>query len=349
MIQGPETVIASKLYVSKFTRIIVFYRMDLSMTTPAQAHFDEPWKEVLDAYFESFLTFFFPAVHPLIDWSQPQESLNTEFLQLMPAATIGIRTVDQLVKVIQLDGQSTILYIHIEVQSQVDTLLPQRMFIYHYRIYDRYSCPVISLVVLGDDSPNWRPHQFSYELGGSRMLLEFPTVKLLDYEWEALEANHNPISVMVMAHLKTKRTTQDPQARKQWKWLVVRQLYERGYDREDIIRLFRLIDWMMTLPDELKQAFNREVQAYEEEKQMPIISSIEIMAREEGKEAGIQLGEQDLIVRQLRRKVGPIPAEVETQIRSLPIKLLEILGEDLLDFGSLTDLTHWLARHSSED
>lgn len=99
-------------------------------------------------------------------------------------------------------------------------------------------------------------------------------MKLLDYEaqWETLEASSSPISVMIIAHLKTKRTTQDPQARKRWKWVMIRQLYERGYDREDIIRLFRLVNWMMTLPDDLKQEFKREVQAYEEEKQMPIVS-----------------------------------------------------------------------------
>lgn len=57
------------------------------MTTPA--HFDQPWKEILEHYFEPFLAFFFSAVHALIDWTQPPECLNTEFLQLVPEASIG--------------------------------------------------------------------------------------------------------------------------------------------------------------------------------------------------------------------------------------------------------------------
>jgi hypothetical protein len=31
--------------------------------------------------------------------------------------------------------------------------------------------------------------------------------------------------------------------RKAWKWSLTRMLYERGYGREQIINLFRFIDW----------------------------------------------------------------------------------------------------------
>ncbi|MEN9225986.1 MAG: DUF4351 domain-containing protein, partial [Thermostichus sp. DRC_bins_24] len=57
---------------------------------------------------------------------------------------------------------------------------------------------------------------------------------------------------------------------------------------------------------------------------------------------GIQQGEAELTLRQLRQKVGSLPVELETQIRSLPVDRLEELGLALLEFQSLADLTSWL-------
>jgi hypothetical protein len=72
--------------------------------------------------------------------------------------------------------------------------------------------------------------------------------------------------MMVMAHLRTKSTIGDPQSRKQWKWILTRRLFERGYSREDVIRLFRLIDWMMLLPPVLTREFKQEMDQFEEER-----------------------------------------------------------------------------------
>ncbi|MFM6265945.1 MAG: hypothetical protein ACKPFA_05450, partial [Dolichospermum sp.] len=46
------------------------------------ANYDESWKEALTEYFESFLTFFFPEVHQLIDWTQTPQSLDKELPSL---------------------------------------------------------------------------------------------------------------------------------------------------------------------------------------------------------------------------------------------------------------------------
>ncbi|MEH2178127.1 hypothetical protein [Nostoc sp.] len=60
-----------------------------------------------------------------------------------------------------------------------------------------------------------------------------------------------------------------------WKLHLTKRLYKRGYQREDIINLFRFIDWVMRLPEELENSFWQEVTQYEEEKKMPYITSIE--------------------------------------------------------------------------
>jgi hypothetical protein len=41
-------------------------------------------------------------------------------------------------------------------------------------------------------------------------------------------------------------------------------LYKRGYQKQDVIRLFVFIDWIMTLPDELKKSSSQQISEYEE-------------------------------------------------------------------------------------
>jgi flagellar biosynthesis/type III secretory pathway protein FliH len=48
----------------------------------------------------------------------------------------------------------------------------------------------------------------------------------------------------------------------------------------------------MALPEELEASFQQELQQYEQEQQMPYVTSIERMAKQEGIEEGIQQGMQ---------------------------------------------------------
>ena len=54
---------------------------------------------------------------------------------------------------------------------------------------------------------------------------------------------------------------------------------------------------------------------------------------------------RSLVLRLLTRKLGPIAAEVRSQIESLPLAELENLAEALLEFSSASDLTEWLQSH----
>jgi hypothetical protein len=66
---------------------------------------------------------------------------------------------------------------------------------------------------------------------------------------------------------------------------------------------------------------------------------------EQGIEQGIERGltrEKELVLRQLKRKLGQITPELEIQIKALDIDKVELLGEDLLDFSTVDDLKGWL-------
>ncbi len=82
----------------------------------------------------------------------------------------------------------------------------------------------------------------------------------------------------------------DGQQRKYWKFRLTRMLYERGYEKQDIIDLYCFIDWLLVLPEDLEEEFVRELCEFEKEKIMQYVSSIERIGFKKGKQQGVQHG-----------------------------------------------------------
>ena len=243
--------------------------------TEITANYDETWKEVIGDYFDSFLTFFYPEIYQQIDWTKNPISLDKELEQITASADSKTRHADKLFQVWLLDNQEVWILIHVEVQSQYDKEFSQRMFIYNYRAFDLYQKPVISLAILGDETNSWRPSSYQYGLGSSQLIFNFSSVKLLDYQWEELEQSNNIFAIVVMAHLRTKATNSNLSAREQWKWNLARLLYERGYNRKEIVDLYKVIDLMMALSQDLQLSFEEKLANYQEERKMPLLTNIE--------------------------------------------------------------------------
>ncbi|WP_416350934.1 Rpn family recombination-promoting nuclease/putative transposase [Rivularia sp. UHCC 0363] len=279
-----------------------------------------------------------------MDWGRGYEFLEQELLQIVGEAEIGKRFVDKLVKVWKQNGEETWVLIHIEIQSQVDKEFAKRMYTYNYRIFDRYGKQVASFAVLGDTQESWRPKEYSYELWGSRASLQFPVIKLLDYEanWNQLEASENPFAVIVMAHLRTQASSQNPEARLQWKLGLIRRLYQKGYTRDKIIKLIQLLDWMMTLPKELEIACNKEIRQYEEQP-MPYITTFERF--------GMLENQRENIIEVLEVRFGEVPADLIAQINELgdieDMSGLKQLHKQAVTINSLEEFGQILPKSSS--
>jgi hypothetical protein len=170
-----------------------------------------------------------------------------------------------------------------------------------------------------------------YHNGNAKIL----SCKLIDYEqrWDELESNLNPFSIMVMAHLKTKATRDDSEARLQWKLALIRQLYERGYQREDILELFRFIDWLLSLPEELRQRFDEQLHEYEAAMSRPYITSIE----QRGIQQGQMLQARNSLLTIIEARFSVLPDDLKQQI------------EELEDFPILQDLLKQAATLDSLD
>jgi hypothetical protein len=285
--------------------------------------YDSPWKEILSDYFQEFLQFFFPVVSQEIEWRRGYELLDKELRKIARDAEVGVRVADQLVKVWQKNGEETWVLIHIEVQAQQQAEFAQRMYVYDYRIYDRYHRPVANFAVLADDNLTWRPSEYLRELWGSSSTFRFPVVKILDYrdQWDRLEASNNPFAIVAQAHLKTIETQQDDRNRSRWKVTLAKELYKRGFSKADIVKLYRFIDWLMILPEELERQCFEELRHVEEEYRMPYITTAERIGREKGLKEG--------------RKEGKLIGEILFAQRVLK---LTIYDEDELQRKSLEEL-----------
>jgi len=254
--------------------------------------FDSPWKEVVTHHFPEFMAFYFPQAHAVIDWSRPHAFLDQEFAALTRDAELGRRVLDKLVRVHLLTGGEQWVLVHLEIQGRHDTDFAERIFVYNYRVYDRYRRPVASLALLTDASKRWRPAAFSYGLLGCRMRIDFPVVKLQDYAGrvDQLLTSENPFALVTVAHLLTQETKGDVHRRRTAKWRLTKLLYERDWDRRRIIDLYRVIDWIMSLPQELDARLRDDILYFERRNTMAYMSSIERIGMEIGRKEGLQAG-----------------------------------------------------------
>jgi hypothetical protein len=68
--------------------------------------YDSPWKDILEAYFEDFMLFFFPNIHADIDWSRGYTFLDQELSQIVRDAELGRRHADKLVRLAGVGSES---------------------------------------------------------------------------------------------------------------------------------------------------------------------------------------------------------------------------------------------------
>lgn len=162
------------------------------------------------------------------------------------------------------------------------------------------------------------------------MQLRFPVAKLLDWRGSeaGLDDSRNPFALVTRAHLSARATRKDASVRYAEKRRLVRSLYRRDWDRQRIINLFKIIDWMMRLPPDLATQFRHNLASLEKEINMPYVSSVERLASEEGFQKGIQQGLQQgmqqgvhqgqarVLIRLLVRRFGEPPAWVGQRMDS---------------------------------
>lgn len=324
-------------------------------TEPLTDNYDSPWKEAVEHYFPEFMAFYFLAAYAEIDWAKEYVFLDQELRAVVQDAELGKRFVDKLVRVTLLNGDENWIYIHIEVQGTKQAEFAERMFVYNYRLYDRYRCPIASMAVLADEHVQWEPTSYGFEVLGCKHTLEFPVAKLADYhdKVDDLLALDNAFAWITAAHILTQQTRKKNQARYEAKLHLLRILYQRHWDKQRIIDLFTVVDWLMKLPEWLNQQVWHEIATIEESENMQYITSVErigiakgrVEGRVEGRLEGRLEGESKLLRKLLERRFGTLPAWASDKLNNAAEQDLESWAETVLTAPTLSavfdnDATH---------
>jgi len=298
---------------------------------------DSPWKVTVEKLTRSLLEVTFPEVAAGIDWSVQPESLEQELHEITPASEIGAKRVDKLLKVRLLNGTDQWLYLHIEVQMHYDPDLPKRLFIYHYRIFDRYGVSPLTLVILGDPSRKWRPTSYHYQSLGCGITFRFLICKTIDFEGKLDDPRyrHQKALFIIAAHLGTQQYRHNPQQLSAYRLELTVKFHNEGYSLSDNHLLHHLIDWLIPLPDDLKLQFRKQLQQRLPDKTMPHITLFEELALKEGLEKGLVDGRQEGLLQNAREAIldvldtrfGHVPDAVREQVNAL---CSELTLKDLL-------------------
>ncbi len=321
--------------------------------SPHDSDYDGAWKDALRGHFRELLEKYFPAAAQTVDWQHPPQWSDKELSQILGQVGQRNRTVDLLVQVRLRSGQPQWILLHLEVQTSYESDFAERLALYNSGLFWIFKQRVVTLAVLADLREGWLPNEDLFRLADFESRTRFPVCKLtdrLDSDWQHDQSL--PVQI-ARAQIAALRTASDPEGRYQAKWQLVRNLYNLGYNAEDVRELFRIIDWMMHLREDLTERFKQELDQLEESLQMPYVTSVERLAKAEGiaegKAEGIAVGGAMVLLKTLAKLCGPLPKEVQQRVHRLPFEQMSALGESLLDFRSLADLQAWLDANERAD
>jgi hypothetical protein len=310
--------------------------------------YDSPWKMAVERLFPHFMEFFFPEIHTLIDWSRRFKFLSQELAQISAGIEgelnkqtrvyrRGTQTplrVDLLVEVYFNDGRKRRILLHLEIQNERDPLFDERLFIYHYRIFDKTRDPVITLALLTDFDPAWRPGKYVRELAGCRVEFSFPIRKLTDYNDQELRESRNPFAFIARAHLEAHATGEDMNRRYDLRMVLQDAVEGSGMKEPEVLWVTRFIEEVMRLPEELHRKLFFERQA-RKEKAMVFTTYAERIGERRGIKKGALKNQKANVLRLLQVRFRRVPKRVVAKV------------SELTDFALLTELFDAAARCGS--
>lgn len=256
---------------------------------------DSLWKAILEDIFDDFLRFFFHQADELFAMERGFEFLDKELEQLFPPQNDNFspRYVDKLVKVFMKDGKEEWILVHIEVQGYKDTLFPERMFTYYYRIFDKYNKPITAFAIFTDDSFKRYPAKFEQSFLGTSIRYEYNTYKIVEQSEEDLLKSTNPFSIVILtvkAALKSKKSNELELF--ELKLNLAKTLLQKQFPKEKIRALMNFLKYHIRFDkEETMIKFDTEIELLTgKSTTMGIEEFLINRANEEGIEKGIEKG-----------------------------------------------------------
>jgi len=203
------------------------------------------------------------------------------------------------------------------------------------------------MAVLADENKHWKPTSFGFDVLGCQHSLTFPVAKLTDYydRVDELLSIDNAFALITAAHILTQKTRKESQARYEAKLRLVRLLYERQWDKQRIIDLFEVVDWLMKLPKWLETKIFQEIESIERKENMRYINSVQRMYMEKFRAEGVVTGEVKVLKKLLEKRFGSLPTWAINKLENAAEQELDTWSEPILSAETLmavfdSDTTH---------
>lgn len=291
---------------------------------------DELFKQLLRTFFVEFLELFLPEVARYFE--RGSETFVEQ--EVLTDLTAGERhEVDLLVKG-RFRGSDAFFLIHVENQASRQQAFARRMFRYFARLHDKYDLPVYPVALFSYDRP-LRPEPDEYQVA-------FPDKVVLSFSFRAIQLNRlnwrdflrqpNPVAAALMTKM---RIASEDRPRVKLECLRLLTTLRLDPARRQLIRGF--LDRYLALNREEFATLREEFDGLE-----PPVREAVMKVVNEWEELGRQEGQAQLVLRLLRRRLGPIASELESRVRGLPAQKSEELAEALLDFSATSQLQAWL-------
>ena len=299
----------------------------------AKIDHDQLFKELLTTFFVEFLDLFFPSVLEYLD----TDSIQFVDKEVFTDVVRGEKNILDLVALAKFQEQDYSFLVHLENQASNAPEFNRRMFRYFCSLFLKYDRPIYPIVIFSYDSPK--------RLDRNDFAIDFPDRQVLNFNYQIVQLNRldwhdflkqkNPIAAALMAKMKIALGDR-PKVKAQ----CLRLMVTLKLDPAKMQLISGFVDTYLRLNSAEEAIFQSELSRMKLEEQERIMQ-ITTSWKEEGRLEGRIEEKLRITLRQLNRKLGNLPEEIATQIKSLEPYQLDLLTEDLLDFETLDDLHQW--------
>ena len=120
--------------------------------------------------------------------------------------------------------------------------------------------------------------------------------------------------------------------------LFVRLLYQRKWDKQIVIDLFGVIDWMMRLPEELEQQLWQEIEILEENEKMRYVTSVQRFEIAKIRQEVRQEEASKFFLLLLESKFGAVNQQLQEKVNTADPELIETWTKQIFQAKTPEDL-----------
>jgi len=291
---------------------------------------DRLFKELLTTFFKEFMELFFPQAHALIDYG------NMRFLaqEIFTDVTEGEKHYVDILAEVKIKGEDGCVLIHVEPQSYQEENFAGRMYKYFNRLYEKHDQKVLPIAVFAHDRKEEEPTLHEVTFTFLKVLrFEFFKVQLNKISWRTYLHSSNPVAAALLSKMDYQ-----PKERVQIKLEFLRMLTRLRLDPARIQLLTGFFESYLVLNDEEEKVFQQKIS--EELKPEEVQKAMEITTswHEKGRQEGRQEGYRSILLKQIKKRLGTVPADIEKNVAGMKTEQLDLLAEKIFEIATEEDL-----------